>query len=151
VSGVATGAVTWRADNATRFRWGLVALAVSVVPLPFLEGLALMGAVLFVAGFAISPTLIALMALTEEVVPIARLTEGMSIIHTGMAAGIAPGAALAGLVVDRAGASSSYWVPVASGVVGAAAAFIAAAAAHRRGAAGRDRSGEASSPTGSSS
>jgi predicted MFS family arabinose efflux permease len=147
VSGVATGAVTWRADNATRFRWGLLALAISVVPLPFLDGLALMGAVLFVAGFAISPTLIALMALTEEVVPIARLTEGMSIIHTGMAAGIAPGAALAGLVVDRAGASASYWVSVVSGVVGAAAGFIAAAAAHRR-AAGRARA--ASSPTESS-
>lgn len=150
VSGVATGAITWRADNATRFRWGLLALALSVVPLPFLGGLGVMGAVLFVAGFAISPTLIALMALTEEVVPTARLTEGMSIIHTGMAAGIAPGAALAGLVVDRSGASASYWVPVVSGFVGAAAAFIAAAAAHRR-AAGRARSGAASSPTGSSS
>jgi MFS family permease len=150
VSGIATGAITWRADNATRLRWGLLALALSVVPLPFLDGLVLMGAVLFVAGFAISPTLIALMALTEEVVPTARLTEGMSIIHTGMAAGIAPGAALAGQVVDRAGASAAYWVPVVSGFVGAAAAFIAAAAAHRRVAA-RARPGAASSPTGSSS
>jgi MFS family permease len=150
VSGIATGAITWRADNATRFRWGLLALASSVVPLPFLDGLVLMGGVLFVAGFAISPTLIALMALTEEVVPTARLTEGMSIIHTGMAAGIAPGAALAGQVVDRVGASASYWVPVASGFVGVGAAFIAAAAAHRR-AAARARPGAASSPTGSSS
>ena len=150
VSGIATGAVTWRADNATRFRWGLVALALSVLPLPFLDGLVTMGAVLFLAGFAISPTLIALMALTEEVVPTARLTEGMSIVHTGMAAGIAPGAALAGQVVDRAGASVSYWVAGASGVIGAAAAFTAAAAAHRRDAR-RDRPGTASSPTGSAS
>ena len=73
---------------------------------------------LLVAGFAISPTLIALMALTEEVVPPSRLTEGMSIIHTGMAAGIAPGAALAGVVIDDAGASASYWVPVVSGAIG---------------------------------
>ncbi len=150
VSGVVTGAVTWKADNATRFRWGLLALALSVLPLPFLGGLVVMGAVLFVAGFAISPTLIALMALTEEVVPASRLTEGMSIIHTGMAAGIAPGAALAGLVIDRAGASTSYWVPVASGLLGAGAAFTAAAAAHRR-AAGRARRAGASSPTGSPS
>ena len=80
VSGVLTGAVAWRAANASRFRWGMVALAVSVLPLPFLGGFAAMAAVLFVAGFAISPTLIALMALAEEVVPAARLTEGMSII-----------------------------------------------------------------------
>ena len=129
VSGIATGAITWRASNLTRFRWGLVALSASVLPLPFVDGLVTMGAVLFVAGFAISPTLIALMALTEEVVPTSRLTEGMSIVHTGMAAGIAPGAALAGLVVDRAGASSSYWVPVVSGLVGVVAALTAAASA----------------------
>ena len=150
VSGIATGAVTWQADNATRFRWGLVALALSVLPLPFLDGLVTMGAVLFVAGFAISPTLIALMALTEEVVPTARLTEGMSIVHTGMAAGIAPGAALAGQVVDRVGASASYWVAGVSGVIGVAAAFTAAAAAHRRDAR-RARPGTTSSPSGSAS
>jgi predicted MFS family arabinose efflux permease len=147
VSGVLTGAVAWRAANASRFRWGMVALAVSVLPLPFLGGFAAMTAVLFVAGFAISPTLIALMALTEEVVPAARLTEGMSIVHTGMAAGIAPGAALAGQVIDRAGASPSYWVPIASGLVGALAALMAGAAARAR-----SRSGAgATSPTGSSS
>ena len=129
VSGIVTGAITWRATNATRFRWGLVALSLSVLPLPFVAGLVAMDSVLFVAGFAISPTLIALMALTEEVVPTARLTEGMAIIHTGMAAGIAPGAALAGVVIDRAGPSASYWVPVVSGLVGVAAAFTAAARA----------------------
>lgn len=129
VSGLVTGAVTWRADNATRFRRGILALALSVVPLPFLAGFPLMAAVLFVAGFAISPTLIAMMALVEQVVPTARLTEGMSIVHTGMAAGIAPGAAVAGLAIDRWGASPSFWVAVASGLVGAGAAFAAEARA----------------------
>jgi MFS family permease len=132
LSGIITGAITWRATTAARFRWGILALAFSVLPLPFVSGLAVMAAVVFVAGFAISPTLIALMALTEEVVPTARLTEGMSIIHTGMAAGIAPGAALAGVVIDRSGASASYWVAVASGAIGAGAAFTAAARARSR-------------------
>ncbi len=147
LSGIITGAISWRAANAARFRWGLAALALSVLPLPFLDGFAAMTVVLLVAGFAISPTLIALMALTEEVVPTSRLTEGMSIIHTGMAAGIAPGAALAGVVIDRSGASASYWVPVASGVIGVVAAFTAAVRA-----ASRARAREAGSvPTGSSS
>ncbi|MGH8964002.1 MAG: MFS transporter, partial [Actinomycetes bacterium] len=109
-----------------------LALALSMLPLPFLSGFALMGAVLLVAGFAISPTLISLMALTEEVVPSSRLTEGMSIIHTGMAAGIAPGAAVAGQVIDRAGGSPSYWVAVVSGLIGAAATVIAEGSAGRR-------------------
>lgn len=129
LSGVITGAIIWKAVNAVRFRWGMVALAVSVLPLPFLGSMVAMGVVLFVAGFAISPTLISLMALTEQVVPASRLTEGMSIVHTGMAAGIAPGAAAAGQVIDRVGPGSSYWVPVAAGVLGVVAAFIAAALA----------------------
>lgn len=127
LSGIATGAIIWKASNAVRFRNGMVALAVSVLPLPFLGSLTAMGVVLFLAGFAISPTLISLMALTEQVVPPSRLTEGMSIVHTGMAAGIAPGAAFAGLVIDRVGPGASYWVPVVAGVLGVGAAVTAAA------------------------
>lgn len=143
VSGFVTGAISWRADIATRFRWGAVALAASVLPLPFLGGFAVMGGVLFVAGFAISPTLIALMGLTEAVVPPARLTEGMALISTGIGAGVAPGAALAGQVIDRFGASPAYWVAVVSGVVGVAAAFISSLSAS---AASRGPSGSSGSP-----
>lgn len=125
LSGLATGAVTWRAGTASRFRWGTVLLAASVLPLPFVPGFVVMVAVLFVAGFAISPTLIALIAWVEETVPTARLTEGMSIIHTGMAAGIAPGAVAAGAVIDHVGAGSSYWVAVLAGAVGVLAALVA--------------------------
>ena len=129
LAGVVTGAIVWKATNGVRFRWGMTGLAVSVLPLPFLGSIGAMAAVLLVAGFAIAPTLIALTALTEQVVPASRLTEGMSIVHTGMAAGIAPGAAAAGQVIDRVGPSASYWVPVAAGAVGVVAAFIAAATA----------------------
>lgn len=98
-------------------------MAVSMTPLPFVHGFVVMGVLLFVAGFAISPTLIASVAWVEETVPADRLTEGISIMITGLAAGVAPGAAVAGLVIDRAGASASYWVPVAAGVAGTAIAF----------------------------
>lgn len=144
VSGVVTGAVTWRADIPTRFRVGATFLAASILPLPFVGSLLLMGAVLFVAGFAISPTLIAMTAWIEQVVPASRLNEGMSIIHTGIAAGIAPGAAVAGQVIDDAGASMGYWVPAVAGWLGVLAALAAQRAS--RGAA----TPEAASPTGSS-
>jgi hypothetical protein len=41
----------------------------------------------------------------------------MAISHTGLAAGLAPGAWLSGLVIDAHGASSSYLVAIGGGVV----------------------------------
>lgn len=123
LAGLAYGMVHWRRSNPVRFRWGMLGLAVATVPLPFVEGFALMGLMLFVAGFAISPTLIASVAWIEETVPARRLTEGISITTTGMYAGVAPGAAAVGAVIDRHGASASYWVPVAAAAAGALVAL----------------------------
>ncbi len=96
----------------------MVALGLLMLPLPFVDGFVLLAVFLFLAGFAISPTLIASFAWIEESVPSARLTEGITLFTTGMAAGLAPGAALVGLVVDSAGASASYWVTAAAGAAG---------------------------------
>lgn len=112
IAGFASGMISWRASNAMRFRRGTLALAVALVPLPFVGGFVVLGLVLFVSGFAIAPTLIAIVAWVEETVPARRLTEGISIVTTGMGLGIAPGAAVVGGVIDRYGASASYWVPV---------------------------------------
>lgn len=126
LSGLITGAVTWHSSTAVRFRWGALALAVSITPLPFVDSLPLMGVMLFVAGFAISPTMIASVAFVEEVVPASRLTEGITMWSTGLGAGVAPGAAAAGVVIDRMGASAAYWVPAVSGLVAAVIAFLTA-------------------------
>ncbi|MBZ5741365.1 MFS transporter [Nocardioides mangrovi] len=121
-SGVITGAMHWRGGPSTRVRWGSFAMACAMVPLFFVTALPVMGAVLFVAGFAIAPTMIASMSLTEAVVPAGRLTEGMAIMQTGLVAGVAPGATLSGLVVDHQGASAAYLVSAAAGLVAAVAA-----------------------------
>ncbi len=92
-----------------------------MVPLPFVDSFVLLGVFLFLAGFAISPTLIASFAWIEETVPAGRLTEGMTLFITGLGAGLAPGAALVGRVVDTAGASASFWVTVAAGAAAPAA------------------------------
>jgi MFS family permease len=123
LSGLVTGALHIKAPNGVRFRWGLLTLAVLMLPLPFVNGFPLMTVFLFLAGFAISPTLIASVAWVEETVPTGRLTEGIAVITTGLAAGVAPGAAIVGVVVDSAGASASYWVPAVAGLTGAAIAF----------------------------
>jgi MFS family permease len=132
LAGVVTGAVRMAASNETRFRWAMLALAVLMVPLPFVDTFLLLAMFLFLAGFAISPTLIAAMAWIEESVPAGRLTEGISLFITGLGVGIAPGAALVGVVVDAAGASASFWVTVVAGLLAAGLAFTAALVSRAR-------------------
>jgi hypothetical protein len=44
------------------------------------------------------------------------------VIHTGIVAGVAPGATLAGIVIDTQGASPAYLVAVGAGLLGAVVA-----------------------------
>ena len=124
VAGLITGTLRWRRSPILRVRGGTAMLALVMVPMSFVGSMLAMGMVLFVAGFAIAPTLIALMASIEHGVPAGRLTEGIAITHTGLAAGLAPGAALAGLVIDAHGASPSYLVALGGGVVAALASLF---------------------------
>jgi len=122
LAGVLTGAVTWRRGPTVRVRWGAFGMFCAMVPLHFVGSVPVMGLVLLVGGFAIAPTLIATLSLTEGTVPAGRLTEGMAIMQTGLVAGVAPGATLAGIVIDAHGASAAYLVCAAAGAVAALAA-----------------------------
>ena len=119
IAGVATGAVHWRRGPGFRLRVGTLGLAVAVAPLPWVGSVPLLAVVLFVGGFAVAPTLIATNSLIEQCVPASRLSEGMALVHTGIVAGVAPGATLAGLVIDSHGASTAYLIPVVAGLLGA--------------------------------
>jgi hypothetical protein len=123
IAGVATGMVHWRAGPAIRLRWGAAAMAVAMAPLSLIGSMWVMGGWLFVAGFAIAPTMVACLSLVEQTVPHARLTEGMAIVETALVAGVAPGAALAGRIIDARGASTAYLVSLAAGIVAALAAL----------------------------
>lgn len=125
VAGVATGAVVWRKGPDTRLRWGSAAMAMAMAPLMFVQSVPVMAVVLLLGGVAIAPTMIATMTLVEQGVPSSRLTEGMAILHTGIVAGVAPGAGIAGFVVDHSGASAAYGVALAGGVLGALVAQVA--------------------------
>lgn len=119
LAGLITGTIHWTWSPAQRVRVGSGMLAVVMIPMAFIDSMVGMGIALFVAGFAIAPTLIATMTAVEQGVPGPRLTEGIAIIHTGLAAGLAPGAALAGVVIDAHGASASYLVALGGGVTAA--------------------------------
>ncbi|MBO0846683.1 MAG: MFS transporter [Nocardioides sp.] len=123
IAGVITGIVHWRVGPATRLRWGALAMAFAMAPLSLIGSMWVMGAWLFVAGFAIAPTMVATLSLVEQTVPHSRLTEGMAIVETALVAGVAPGAALAGRIIDSHGASTAYLVSLVSGVVAALVAL----------------------------
>lgn len=124
LAGVVTGGLHLRSSSAARVRIGALGMCLTMAPLAFIDSVLLMGAALLLGGVAIAPTLIAATSLVEQSVPSARLTEGMSLLHTGVVAGVAPGAALAGLVIDRSGASAAYLVSLAAGTLAAAVAQL---------------------------
>ncbi len=127
LSGLVVGMIHWKTGHATRFRRALLALGVLLLPLPFVTTFAVLAGCLFVAGWAISPALIAAISWIEETVPAARLTEGMAVFSTGLMAGVAPGAAVVGWVVDHYGASAGYLVPTGAGFLGAAIGYTTVA------------------------
>ncbi len=123
LAGLVTGAVHWRRGPVGRLRVGALAMFASMCPLPWIDAIPAMGLVLFFGGFAIAPSLIAATSLVERSMPPGRLTEGMALLHTAIVAGVAPGAAVAGRVVDAAGTSSAYLVAVGAGAIAAVAAL----------------------------
>ncbi len=119
IAGVVAGAGQWQRGPLERARIGMVLLAVGTVSLPFLPGLPIVTLALFVTGLTLAPTLIALFSLIEASVPRSRLNEAMGFVQTGVSAGIAPGAWLAGVMADEVSGSAAYWVCTASAVLAA--------------------------------
>lgn len=106
-------------------------MAVSVLAMPWAPSLGAVAVIVFIAGFAISPTLIAGFGLVQERVPSSALTEGLTWMTTGIGLGVTAGAAIAGYVIDEFGASRAFWVSVGSGVLAALVALAVAPALRR--------------------
>ena len=103
---------------------GSVGLAVALAPLLASQDLITTAVILFFAGAAVSPTLIAGFTLVERLVPQHRLTEALTWASTSLAVGFAVGSAASGWLVDNVSLGAGYWV----GVVSAALAVVAAVA-----------------------
>ncbi|MEQ7007492.1 MFS transporter [Actinopolymorpha sp. B17G11] len=117
------GGLRLRRSASARFRIGTVAIAVAILPLPFINHLGVLAVIVFGVGFTISPTLIASTARVSETVPTSRLAEGLAWTTSAVVGGIALGGAVAGQVIDHAGASAGFVVSIAAGVLAAAAAL----------------------------
>lgn len=124
VAGAVFGLLRPSGPPARRWVVGVCAMAVSMIPLQLVGNLPFLAVALFVAGLSIAPTMVTTMALVEQHVPRAQLTEGMTWTGTGLAVGVALGSSAAGWVVDAAGAHTGYVVPAVAGALAAAVAFL---------------------------
>jgi hypothetical protein len=124
VAGVVIGAVTSARSPVVLFRLGSLAMAGTIAPTPFVSNVAALAAVLFLAGFALAPTLIASTTLVERLVPPSRLTEGLAVVQSGMLFGLAVGPAVGGLLIDSHGADGAYFAALVGGALAAAVALV---------------------------
>jgi MFS family permease len=108
VSGLWFGSRHWRIPLRTRFVRALCLFALGLSPIAFIGDARVMAGALFLAGFAISPTLITGFSLTERLVPPSLLTEGMAWISTSVGFGVAIGAWAGGRLTEMYGASNAY-------------------------------------------
>ncbi|MFI5805995.1 MFS transporter [Streptomyces sp. NPDC051561] len=124
LAGAVFGLLHLKGAPTKRWLLGVCAMAVSMIPLQLAGDLPFLAVALFVAGLSVAPTMVTTMALVEQHVPRAKLTEGMTWTSTGLAVGISIGSSAAGWAVDGMGADAAYVVPVLSGAVAAAVAFL---------------------------
>ncbi|WP_440064349.1 MFS transporter [Streptosporangium sp. OZ121] len=108
VSGLWYGARRWSIPLSSRFVRSLAVFAAGLTPIMLIGDIRLMAGALFLAGLAISPTIITGYSLTEQLVPAGLLTEGMSWISTSVGFGVAIGAWAGGRLTDAFGASNAY-------------------------------------------
>jgi MFS family permease len=109
LAGVLTGTISWKASPVRRFQNGACLLAASMIPLPFADRPAVVTGLLLLSGFAVAPTLIALVALAQAAVPASRLNEALGWASMGTTTGVAIGAAGLGYVVDQLGPRAGFW------------------------------------------
>lgn len=110
LAGIAFGALKLNTPLPRLFMYGGIATAVTTLPLLLASNIFGLSLAVFVSGLFFAPTLIVAMALVENIVPPAKLTEGLTWLVTGVSIGVAIGAASSGWLVDAFGArSASGW------------------------------------------
>lgn len=143
ISGLLYGARHWVSPLHRRFAIGVVALAVGVCVFFLAQSLWVLAAAMFVAGFAIAPSIINGNALVAELVPSGRLTEGLTWVGTGLSIGVSVGSSVAGVRIDAGGSHAGFLVVVASGAAALVATLVALPSMRRQAGAGRDTDGTA--------
>ena len=124
VGGLCYGSRTWHVPVHRRFALTLCTVAAGTATFWALPGLAVLAAVIFCSGLAISPTFIAGFSLIEQQAPAQRRTEGMAWLTSAIAVGVAVGSAVAGHVIDVSGARWGYVFAAGCGAAASATCLL---------------------------
>ena len=124
-AGLLYGTLHWRASPRRRLLLGTLFLALGLVPLLFAPSVGWMAPAALLAGFAISPVLIVVFGLVEDLVPPAARTEGFSWLNSGLGIGVAGGFAVAGAVAEASGARSGFAIAVGGALAAGSVALLA--------------------------
>jgi MFS family permease len=119
LAGLSMGRLRPPVSSAGAVQLFAVAMAIVVVPLPFVTEIPLLAIAAFIAGLAVAPVLIATLTLVAEIVAPGRLTEALTIAMSGVAVGFAFGSWGSGVLVDTFSPSLGYAVVAACGIAAA--------------------------------
>lgn len=101
LSALVYGARGWNSPLWKLFILGVGLLAVGVSPFGLAPNLWALAIMMFIAGIAIAPTMTNVNTIVQQIVPPARLTEGLTWMSTAMTFGTSLGSAVGGPVIDH--------------------------------------------------
>jgi len=133
IGGLTSGLLWLGAHPSSRLMVSLTGLAIATATLPFLPSLSWQFPAAFAVGVFVAPSLAAVMAWAQRLVPNGRLVEGMSIVSTGILLGVALSSWVAGMATERLPFPGDFVVTVAFAVL----AGLVCAVVVRRQSAGR--------------
>ncbi len=124
VGGVCYGSRTWHAPAHRRFAITLCLVVAGTAAFWAVPGLTVLALVIFCSGLAISPTFIAGFSLIGQQAPAGRRTEALAWLTSAISVGVAAGSAVAGQVIDAAGARWGYAFAAGCGAAAATACLL---------------------------
>jgi MFS family permease len=124
VGGLVYGARRRGGDPVSRYVWLAILFALGLVPVSLAGSIAVMAAVMMLAGLALAPLAATSYVLTDALAPVGTATEAFTWQSVAYVLGSSWGAAIAGSVVEGAGVS---WALLTAAGCAAVGAFVAAA------------------------
>lgn len=116
--GLLYGSRMWAGSLASRLMWGVTGSGVGAATFAFAPNLTVLGVLMFVTGLVIAPTMAVGDGVVHALIPRSRLTEGMAWTRVGLDLGVASGAWLTGVMLERGGPSAGFGVTAGAGALG---------------------------------
>ena len=119
LSGLVWGTIDWLAPLNRRLALLLGALTLITLPTLVISNIWLMTLFVALCGIAVSPSLITMFTICEEIVPREQTNEGFTWIGTMIALGVAVGTSLSGVTTDEYSANLAFGVATVAAAVAA--------------------------------